>query len=81
MQVALQPYVDGSIAKTIRLASDAVRGSVPEILESAYDLGLKGCTIFRDSSRAAVIREPPVSSAERESEHGKHCCDLERESD
>jgi len=81
MQAALQPYVDGAIAKTVRLASDAVRGSVPEILESAYDLGLKGCTIFRDASRAAVIRESPASSAEREAEHGKHCCDLERESD
>jgi ribonucleoside-diphosphate reductase alpha chain len=81
MQAALQPYVDGAIAKTIRLTSDATRLSVPEIFQSAYDLGLKGCTIFRDTSRPAVIRERLVSDAERDAEHGKHCCDLERESD
>ncbi|HVN46898.1 MAG TPA: adenosylcobalamin-dependent ribonucleoside-diphosphate reductase [Steroidobacteraceae bacterium] len=81
MQAALQPHVDGAIAKTIRLATDAPRGSVSEILQSAYDLGLKGCTIFRDTSRPAVIRERPLGGAERAAEHGKHCCDLERESD
>ena len=81
MQAALQPYVDGAIAKTIRLPTDAARVSVSEILQSAYDLGLKGCTIFRDTSRPAVIQERLVSGAEREAEHGKHCCDLERESD
>ena len=81
MQAALQPYVDGAIAKTVRLPTDATRASVPEIFQSAYDLGLKGCTIFRDTSRPAVIRELAASGAEREGEHGKHCCDLERESD
>ena len=81
MQAALQPYVDGAIAKTIRLPTGATRSSVPEILQSAFDLGLKGCTIFRDTSRPAVIRELLVSGTEREAEQSKHCCDLERESD
>jgi ribonucleoside-diphosphate reductase alpha chain len=79
MQAALQPHVDGAIAKTIRLPPDAMRVSVPEIFQSAYDLGLKGCTIFRDTSRPAVIRELSASGAE--AEHGEHCCDLERKSD
>ena len=81
MQAALQPYVDGAIAKTIRLPVDATPVSTSEIFQSAYDLGLKGCTIFRDTSRPAVIRELSVSGTEREAEHGKHCCDLDRESD
>ena len=81
MQASLQPYVDGAIAKTIRLPVDATPVSTSEIFQSAYDLGLKGCTIFRDTSRPAVIRELLVSGTEREAEQSKHCCDLERESD
>jgi ribonucleoside-diphosphate reductase alpha chain len=79
MQAAVQPYVDGAIAKTIRLASEAARASVAELLESAYALGLKGCTIFRDTSRPAVIEQPPLT--EPRAHHSRHCCDLERESD
>jgi ribonucleoside-diphosphate reductase alpha chain len=32
-------------------------------------------------TRPAVVRERSVSGAGSEAEHGKHCCDLERESD
>jgi len=78
MQAAVQPFVDGAIAKTIRLAPEAARGSVAELLESAYQLGLKGCTVFRETSRPAVIEPPPQTDPRA---HGRHCCDLERESD
>lgn len=55
MQAELQPYVDGAISKTIALASDCTRTEIGEILETAYDLGLKGCTLHRPAARPGVI--------------------------
>jgi len=81
MQAALQPYVDGAIAKTIRLGPEATTAEVGELLEDAYDMGLKGCTIFRETARPAVIERSPVGEATPQNERGKHCCDLEREDD
>jgi ribonucleoside-diphosphate reductase alpha chain len=80
MQAALQPFVDGAISKTIALPA-GLPASVSDILHSAYDLGLKGCTIFRHSARPEVVSEqhfiestpPPAAQAP--------CCDTERESD
>ena len=81
MQAALQPYVDGAIAKTVRLGPAAARESVAETLQSAYDMGLKGCTVFREAARAGVIKQPYLTDAEREASMSRHCCDLGRESD
>jgi ribonucleoside-diphosphate reductase alpha chain len=82
MQAALQPYVDGAISKTIALARTAPRSSVSEIFHSAYDLGLKGCTVFRQSTRQAVIGETTVKDPSREPLlEAAPCCSTERESD
>jgi len=70
MQAALQPYVDGAISKTIALGVSPP-ASVPEILDSAYDLGLKGCTVFRHAARPGVITREPNA----------RCCNTEREGD
>lgn len=78
MQAVLQPFVDGSISKTVALASDATEGTVEEIFRSAYELGLKGCTVFRAEARPAVV----VGRAEYlTGQPGAHCCDTEREAD
>jgi ribonucleoside-diphosphate reductase alpha chain len=81
MQAALQPYVDSSISKTIALARDFPKSDVAEIFSSAFDLGLKGCTVYRVGTRAAVVSGRSPADAGRESERGAHCCDVERESD
>jgi len=47
MQAALQPFVDGAISKTINLPRDYPFERHREIFETAYRLGLKGCTVFR----------------------------------
>ncbi|MGC1653607.1 MAG: hypothetical protein WA722_12390, partial [Candidatus Sulfotelmatobacter sp.] len=65
MQVALQPYVDGAISKTIALSRQLDVASVQENFQTAYDLGLKGCTVFRETDRPGAVRpigratEPP----------------------
>lgn len=64
MQAALQPFVDGAISKTITLGRDIDRGAAATILEAAYDLGLKGCTLHRPEARAGILRPRGPDSAE-----------------
>ena len=78
MQAALQPAVDGSISKTVALERTAAPEAVQEIFAGAYELGLKGCTVFRDSSRAPALgTEPEPASGPPTA----HCCDITREAD
>ena len=78
MQAALQPYVDGSISKTVALTSGVPRGAVEEIFRTAHELGLKGCTVFRESARPAIVADEAQCPAEPSR---AHCCDAEREPD
>jgi ribonucleoside-diphosphate reductase alpha chain len=55
MQAALQPHVDSGISKTIPLPWDFPVAAVPGLFRSAYDLGLKGCTLFRAGARVPVV--------------------------
>jgi len=69
MQAALQPYVDGAISKTIPLQADFPRAQVAEIFEAAYDLGVKGCTVYRTGARPGVVEPcceiPSAGSCDR----------------
>lgn len=67
MQAALQPYVDNAISKTVALPADWPSDSFDKIYDTAYDLGLKGCTVYRPNPvRGPVVSgpaaDPPISS-------------------
>lgn len=49
MQAALQPLVDNSISKTINVPESISKDDFETIYLKAYELGLKGCTVFRDN--------------------------------
>lgn len=57
MQHALQRHVDNAISKTVNLAPDADPETVRSVFEQAYDMGLKGCTVYRPNpiTGAAVV--------------------------
>lgn len=55
MQVEAQKYVDNSISKTCNLAQDTSEQVTSEILLKAYELGVKGITIYRDKSRESQV--------------------------
>jgi len=55
MSAALQPLVDQSIAKTVNVAADIARADFDAIYRMAFDLGLKGCTVFRSHEMSAGI--------------------------
>lgn len=71
MQAAIQPYVDQAISKTINIPADYDFDAFSTLYQKAYDLGLKGCTVFRPN---------PVTGAILNKMDGKnaalHCCNL-----
>lgn len=51
MTAAFQQHTDEGISKTINVPAKATVADVDKIFQSAYSSGLKGVTIYRDSSR------------------------------
>jgi ribonucleoside-diphosphate reductase alpha chain len=79
MQAALAPLVDGSISKTISLPHNFAKDGVEDIYETAYLLGLKGCTVFCSGTRAgSIARASATGALDAASEY---CCTIGRQTD
>ncbi|HUI32104.1 MAG TPA: adenosylcobalamin-dependent ribonucleoside-diphosphate reductase [Dysgonamonadaceae bacterium] len=64
MQGRVQKWVDHSISVTINLPNDVSEELVGELYMEAWRSGCKGCTVYRDGSRAGVL----ISNDEKEDE-------------
>lgn len=55
MQGSVQKWVDHSISVTINLPADVSESLVNDLYVEAWKSGCKGCTVYRDGSRAGVL--------------------------
>jgi ribonucleoside-diphosphate reductase alpha chain len=53
MQATAQGVVDGAVAQPVYLPADADRAAVEQVMLSAWHLGLKACTVVRESGPAS----------------------------
>lgn len=55
MQGIIQKYIDTSISSTVNLHSDVSKETVADIYMTAYHAGLKGITVYRESTREGIL--------------------------
>ena len=73
MQAAFQQYVDNSVSKTINMPKDTTREEVFRAYWRAWELGLKGVTIFRHGSKDSQVIEVGAEVDLRLLEQSAHC--------
>lgn len=69
MQGEVQKWVDHSISVTVNLPSDVTEELVGQLYIEAWKSGCKGCTVYRDGSRAGVLvsnKEKKQSGSQQE---------------
>lgn len=63
MQATAQDFIDNAISKTINADADIPYEAFADVYRKAYDLGLKGCTVYRQGSRGEDILTPVTEGA------------------
>jgi len=69
MQAEVQKYVDNAVSKTINLPNQATIDDVDKCFKMAYELELKGITIFRDGCKEGTVT---IGQGQKDKPREKH---------
>ena len=77
MQGSVQKWVDHSISVTINLPNDISEEMVGKLYVEAWRSGCKGCTVYRDGSRAGVLVSLTKDDKKKKQEKEKYMAEEE----
>ena len=73
IQAAFQRHVDNAVSKTINLPEDAMPDQVAQAFWQAWELGLKGITVFRYGCKGKQVLEVGLDRDFRDYVFSSHC--------
>jgi ribonucleoside-diphosphate reductase alpha chain len=71
MQGAIQKWVDHSISVTVNIPEHTSVDMVKRIYQTAWEVGCKGCTIYRDGSRSGVLISSEKKDKKKKGSNGQ----------
>jgi len=72
MQIAVQPFIDSAVSKTINVGSNVTFDEFKDVYMNAWKGNLKGVTTFRlDGKRYGILNK--VEPANKEENEGAAC--------
>jgi ribonucleoside-diphosphate reductase alpha chain len=73
VQAAFQRHVDNSVSKTVNLPHEATPGEIARIYRRAWELQLKGVTVYRFGSKSTQVIELGAEESSDRYLHGSKC--------